>query len=321
MTATRSSARVSQRPRLFSMELLGFLDNPGTATTWASATTPGGEVTAGRHLAPGEKARIADRAPSDLGSEFLKGNFRWSALLALILIGAGIAALGAWATQRPVADRALALGEVRASGAELEAAVAGMNGLNEVLVAPEVTIGSVNETLSQVDDLARQLFTASAVLPQSEATHRSRATAASGDALDATKLLREAYAYRAAVLPVLAAPSLETDPDLIEIDEAVRQFGAWQARFDEIRTALPADVMGKLTDELDSVSAQLDTMMTDYVDALRSDDQAAAADVVAGLERRLAATETALFTALGDVQTRVQRHIDSSLFALDLLVG
>lgn len=321
MTATRSSARVPQRPRLFSMELLGFLDNPGTATSWVASAEPDVEVTVGRHLRPGEEARIADRAPSELGSEFLKGNFRWSALLALILIGAGIAALGAWVTQRPVADRAVAVAGVQASAAELRSAVAGVTGLNESLVAPEVTIGSVTETLSQVDDLARQLFTASALLPQSEATHRSRATAASGDALDATKLLREAYAYRAAVLPVLAAPALETDPELIEIDEAVRQFGSWRARFDEIRTALPADVLGRVTGELDSVSVQLDAMMTDYVDALRSDDQAAAADVVTGLERRLAAIETSLFTALGDVQTRVQRHIDGSLFALDLLVG
>jgi hypothetical protein len=303
------------------MELLGFLDNPGTATTRAPSSRPDADVTAGRHLPPGDKARIADRAPTELGSELLKGNFRWSALVALILIGAGIAALGAWVTQRPVADRALALAGVQAGAAELRPAVAGMNELNESLSAPEVAIGSVNEALSAVDDLARELFTASAVLPQSEATHRARATAASGDALDATKLLREAYAYRAAVLPVLAAPTLETDPELIEIDEAVRQFGAWQARFDEIRTALPTEVMERVTDELDSVSAQLDTMLSDYVDALRSDDAAAAADVLAGLERRLAATETALFTALGDTQTRVQRHIDSSLFALDLLVS
>lgn len=301
------------------MELLGFMDNSAVATTWS--TIPEDDQIAGRRHSPGGSDRIADRAPAEVGHDLLKGDFRWSVLVALILIGAGVAALGAWATQRPVADRAAAVQVVQGAAGDLRPVVAELNTLNQGLVAPQVELATVNETLTRSDGLARDLFTASASLPGAEATSQARGTEASGNALDATKLLREAYAYRSAVLPVLAAPALETDPTLIEIDEAVRQFGAWQARFDEVRTALPEDLMNKVALELDSISAQMDSMLGDYVDGLRSEDPAAAADAVSTLSRRLATAESTLFTALGDVQTRVQRHIDSSLLSLDLLIG
>ncbi|MBW3666657.1 MAG: hypothetical protein KY394_03575 [Actinobacteria bacterium] len=315
MTATRSTPR---RPRLFSMELLGFMDSPGMASSWSNA--PEEEPVTGRHL-HADSSRLLERAPAEVGRDLLGGDFRWSVLVALVLIGAGIAALGAWATQRPMADRAAAVAEVQASAADLRPAVAEMNTLNGGLVAPEVEIATVNDALSRADALARQLFTTSASLPRSETANRSRAAEASGNTLDATKLLREAYAYRSAVMPVLAEPVLETDPGLIEIDEAVRHFGAWQARFDATRTALPDDFMNKVTVELDSISAQLDSVLSDYVDGLRSEDPAAAADAVSTLSRRLATAETTLFSSLGDVQTRVQRHIDSALLSLDLLIS
>lgn len=321
MSATRSTARKPRLPRLFSLELFGFMDSPGIVGSRPMAPHPDGDGLAGHHHQTPPRPRIADRAPAELGAELLQGNFRWSVLLGLVLIGAGIAALGAWATQKPVSDRAAAVAEVRLHAGELRPAVAEMTPLNQSLTSVDVDTTSVNETLTRVDDLARQLFTASASLPQAESAYRSRAADASGDAIDAVKLLREAYAYRSAVLPVMAAPTLETDPELIEIDEAVRQFGVWQARFDEMRTALPDGFMEKVSVELDSISAQLDTIRQEYVDALRADDAAAAADVVASLERRLATAESVLFSSLGDVQTRVLRHIDSSLFALDLLVG
>lgn len=300
------------------MELLGFMDNSAMATTWS--TIPEDDHPIGRHsrLRPD---RIADRAPAEVGHDLLKGDFRWSVLIALVLIGAGVAALGAWVTQRPVADRAAAVEEVQRAAADLLPVVAELNTLNQHLVSPKVEFATVNDTLTRSDGLARQLFTASASLPGAEATNRARATEASGNALDATRLLRQAYAYRSALLPVLVAPTLETDPTLIEIDEAVRQFGAWQAQFDEVRTALPEDLMNKVTEELDSISSQIDSMLGDYVDALRSEDQAAAADAVATLSRRLAGAENTLFIALGDVQTRVQRHVDGSLLSLDLLIG
>lgn len=300
------------------MELLGFMDNSAVATTWS--TNPEDDQIVGRH-SPGGSDRIADRAPTEVGHDLLKGDFRWSVLVALILIGAGVAALGAWTTQRPVADRAAAVEMVQGAAGDLRPVVAELNILNQGLVAPQVELATVNETLTRSDSLARDLFTASASLPGAEAASQARGTEASGNALDATKLLREAYAYRSAVLPVLATPALETDPTLIEIDEAVRQFGTWQARFDEVRTALPEDLMNKVALELDSISAQMDSMLGDYVDGLRSEDPAAAADAVSTLSRRLATAESTLFTALGDVQTRVQRHIDSSLLSLDLLIG
>lgn len=322
MNATRSVARKQHPlPRLFSLELFGFIDRPGIAGTWSTPPNEGSDGAAESPLQAAQPARIADRTPSELGSELLKANFRWSVLLALVLIGAGIAALGAWATQKPVSDRAAAVAEVQARAVELRPVVAEMTALNQSLTGAEVDTTSVNETLTRVDDLARQLFTAAASLPQAESANRSRATDASGDAIDAVKLLREAHAYRSAVLPVIAAPVLETDPELIEIDEAVRQFGVWQARFDEMRTALPDGFMEKVSSELSSISAQLDTMLQEYVDALRADDALSAADAIGTLERRLATAESVLFSSLGDVQTRVQRHIDSSLFALDLLVG
>lgn len=318
MTATRPSSHADRRPRLFSMELLGFMDNPGMAT---SSSNVAQDESLTSRFSPHDPSRIADRAPSEVGRDLLTRDFRWSVLIALVLIGAGITALGAWVTQRPIADRAAALEGVRASASDLRPFVAEMNAVNGGLTAGVVEMAAINATLTRVDGMSRQLFTSSASLPRAEATHKARATEASADALDATRLLREAYAYRSAVLPVLAAPVLETDPALIQIDEAVRQFGAWQTRFDGVRTALPDGFMESATAELDSISAQLDSMLGAYVDGLRSDDAASAADAVSALERRLASAETSLFTALSDVQTRVQRHIDSALFSLDLLIS
>jgi hypothetical protein len=301
------------------MELLGFMDRPEVAGSWSPS--PALDATVGRHTQSTAPTRLADRVPTDVGAEFLKGNIRWTVFAALILIGAGIAALGAWVAQKPVSDREAALAGVQNSAADLRPAVAELTAFNEGLAGIEVDTSSVNESLTRVDGLARQLFTDSASLPQADATSRGLATDASGDALDATKLLREAYAYRAVVLPVLATPSLVTDPELIELDEAVRQFGVWQARFDEVRAALPDEFMAKVTVELDSISTQLEVMLSDYVDALRAGDAAAAQSVAESLQRRLTSAQSILFAALGDVQTRVQRHIDGSLSAIDLLIG
>ena len=125
----------------------------------------------------------------------------------------------------------------------------------------------------------------------------------------------------AAVLPVLTVPVLETDPSLISLDEAARSFGDWHARFDSVRSALPTGVMQEVTTELGTISVRMQNALSRYLDALRQDDQPAAAAVVQDLSDSLSRAEEVLFSSLSDVQDRAASRIGSSLERIELLLG
>jgi hypothetical protein len=149
---------------------------------------------------------------------------------------------------------------------------------------------------------------------------RRAASEAAGSALDGVRLATEAHAYRAAALPSLAAPEFETDPSLIELDEAARDFGDWQLAFDVVRTALSERVMSDATQQLDILSGDLNAFLTRYVDALREDDRAGAGEVVSDLETRLEEIGEVLERSVEEVQTRVSIRIDETKGALDRLL-
>jgi hypothetical protein len=322
MTATIKpvdrTGRARTRPiRFSSMESLGFSD---AASTWSDSPAPVLSPSTGRHLAPPPAPDpLADWHPEAIGRRLDGANFRWSLLVVTLTIIGGLAYGGLWLYQRPAAQAQASVTAVASSAEDLEASLPLLEQFNEALSTADQTADTAG--LFTVDDAARALFSASGDSPSTETAIRSDASGAAGSALDGVRLARDAHAYRLAVGPILIAPALETDPTLIELDEAARSFGAWQLHFDEVRTALTDTVLPGVTDQLDILSGDLTAILGDYVDALREDDMTAADAVVAGLSGHLASIEQSLVTAIEDVQTRVRTRIVETRQALASLLG
>jgi len=326
MTATIQTSKLADPPRrrfrIASMEALGFIDNPGTASTWADAPTRP-MIVATSQTSPSVPMvdPFSEWQPTEVGSRLLRGRIRWGLLLVILLMAAGIVAIGLWLYQRPEALAAETMLEVRASASALSPDLITASDLNNSLLDQNQVPVTVIASLLSLDAHARDLFEASATLPSSESASRTRASDAASKALDASRLLGANYAYRAAVIPILAAPDFETDPSLIALDEAARRFGEWQARFDSVRSALPAGSLSSITTELAVVSGDLDSIQTRYLDALRRDDMAGAITVVEDLSKRMTVAEGMLYSGLSGVHATIQKRIDSALSAIDLLVG
>ena len=120
---------------------------------------------------------------------------------------------------------------------------------------------------------------------------------------------------------MLAVPTLITDPELIELDEAARTFGTWQAKFVDHAGSLPAGAMSVVGDSLVDFGNTLEPTQRAYLDALRADDQATAAVVVAGLEDSLDNFERLLATTLNDVAAKARDDLESSDLALSQLLS
>lgn len=297
------------------MESLGLSDSSSTWSDRPLDVAIQNPVSSGRHLAPPpEPDPITGWQTAEFGSRLTGSNLRWGLIGFLLVLTVIAGAVTFWLLQRPAL-------QAQANRVELSAASDALNGLIPDLEAAETAFLDTPDaietaTLNSVNAAARQLFTASGGLPESETTLRAAATSASGAALDAVRLLNESHAYRMAVGPMLTLPDLETDPKLIELDEAARTFGGWQLTFDNMVKALPDGVLPEVTEQLDILSADLSTVMDDYVEALRSDDAAATGAVLSALAERLTAIGSTLDTALANTQVEVGVRIDEVRAAL-----
>ena len=326
MTATiktnNPTALRRRRFRLASMEALGFIDHPGTASTWTTTAAP--PTTAATppisQVAPVTDP-FADWQPTEVGSRLLRGHIRWGLLSASLLMAAGLVGIGFWIYQRPAALASEALIEVHASASALSPELIAAQELNKGLLDQEQIPSTVIAALLTLDAHARDLFEASAMLPSSKAASRTLAANVATEALDASRLLGTSYAYRAAVIPILAAPEFETDSSLVALDDAARRFGEWQSKFDSVRSALPTSTLTPVTTELAFISGDLDSLQTRYLDALRKGDRSGAITAVDDLSERLTAAEGMLFSELSEVQAKIQRRIDKALTTIELLVS
>lgn len=325
MTATtRPSGRNGQpssRPlRFSSMESLGF-DN--TSSMWTESphvvqarsgyrTT---SASAGRHAAQSDS--IAELQPTDFGIRLDEGNFRVGLLATIfvVLVAAGV--LGFWISREPARQAEASAAAVAVQAEGLRDALLDLVAFNTTLDEPS---SSDSAGLFAVDSAARALFDASADLDRNDAESRSASAAASGAALDGIRLAGDTQAYQNAVIPLLVLPNLETDPSLIELDEAARNFGEWQLRFDEVRTALPEGALTDVTDQLDIISADLASYLTRYVDALREDSQSEADTVIAELSGRLADVNVQLAGAIDEIQVRITQRVEEAQLILEELL-
>ncbi|MCZ6739469.1 MAG: hypothetical protein O7C01_06820 [Actinobacteria bacterium] len=325
MTATiktiNPTAPPRRRFRLASMEALGFIDNPGTASTWTTtAAHPTTVVTSTTSQIAPTIDPFADWQPTEVGSRLLYGRVRWGLLSTLLLMAVGLVGIGFYIHQRPAALASETLIEVHASASALSPELIAAQELNNGLLDQEPMSSTVTASLLTLASKARDLFEASATLPPSKAASRTLAANVASEALDASRLLGTSYAYRAAVIPILAAPEFETDAGLIALDDAARRFGEWQLKFDSVRSALPAGTLSSVTNELAIISGDLQSVQTRYLDALRRADRPGAVTAVDNLSKRLTAAEGMLYSGLSEVQVKVQSRIDKALSTIELLV-
>ena len=303
------------------MESLGFFEDSVTRTTWSNGTvvtSPGAQTAT---VAQPQVDPFDDWQTTAIEKRLVTGNIRWSSIIGVLLICAGVAGIAAWFYQRPVELAKEALTELAVTAQALEPALLLLQDANDQVLFDGSGATSITSILLDVDGKARDLFESSAALPSSQTTARSRAADAASEAIDASRLLGDSLAFRAALVPVLALPEFVTDPNLIALDEAARAFGEWQARFDGVRSALPAGVMSPVSTDLAIISSELGATQSRYLDALRSDDPAAAAATFDELSARLETAYLVLSEELAETQARVSVMIASALAAIDLLVG
>jgi hypothetical protein len=305
------------------METLGFFDEPVAIQTWSTPmSTPlvSAVPAPSQHIAPsaGEDF-LAGWDSTTVESRLLKGRVRWGLAITLTLLVAGLSVLALWLYRQPQVAAAQGLVQAQETAADLDARLSALEDLNRSLLGDELDLTEATSVLLAVDESARALFRSSAELTSAPSAIRSQAADAAGEALDAASQLGDLIAYQAAIAPLLRAPQLETDPDLISLEEAARLFGEWRAEFDQVRTALPNGALPEVATELTLVSAELDAFQRQYLDSLRTDTEATGA--LEALSQRLAEVERSLEEALISAQAEVAARIERSRDALEALLG
>ena len=89
------------------MEVLGFIDTPGTATTWTTTETPlpSETHTATTGTPPAEPPTIEEIletwVPSDVDSDLTKKKVRWGLTTAVVVFATSLGAAGYWLYTQP----------------------------------------------------------------------------------------------------------------------------------------------------------------------------------------------------------------------------
>ena len=251
----------------------------------------------------------------------MRKDIRWGLVTTMVVVIGGLAAAGIWLWQRPAAMAEAAVSDVTTAAAVLEPELVALADLNTTLTDTEIDNSAIAAQTLSVEGQARSLFDAAGALPVGASSTRAEATDAATSALDAARLVSDAAAYRSAVISILISPDLETDPELIGLDDAVRGFGEWQQNFNEVRSALPSETMRAVADQLEVIAADLESIQSAYIDGLREDDRLAAEAALEDLAARLETAEELLSESLEQVQEQVSALIEDSLTGVDRLLG
>ncbi len=314
MTATTerpSTTTNDDAVRISWMETLGFSES---TSVWSDRPEPQARLTPGSN---GRHVRtVADWQPTEVGAALNHRRVRWGLLLTVLSLIGLIAWATVWYLGQPAERAENASANVASEATSLAATLPALQTANASLVEGAVD----SAALVAADQAARALFDASSNL-EDQPDARSAASEAASKSLDAVRLINDANAYRLAVAPMLSAPDLVVDPELIELEDAARAFGDWQLDFDAARTSLPDGVLSDVTQSLDILSANLSNTLRTYLDALRNDDVSGARQAVADLSDDLESISVEMELALGSVQERAAARITDAKAALDLLVG
>lgn len=265
------------------MELFGFIENPSKVDSWTTGQ-PMPAVAPPQVGPPTLDDPFSDWTPSEVGKKLVKSNVRWGFMAGVLMIALGLVGIGYWLYQQPTVATQAARDELVATAEALKPAI------DAILAMDLVATDSTMVELALINSNARSLFEVAGTLPNALSDERSIAVDIAGQSLEGTRTLNDAYAYRSAVVPILEIPDFETDPNLIALDDAAATFGTWQTRFQGVASALPSGIMSRLGDEISTISGELDTMQTSYLDALRTDDEETVALLVRNLSMRLGDT-------------------------------
>lgn len=323
--------------RYFMMESLGFTETPIVTYSTPSVAASDAPRTA-RHLATPPSTRhgtveeiwntteldaesMADWAPIDVEKRLNK-KVRLPLVAIWILIIGVIGAGGLWLWQNADRTSETAIADVQNAGSALGDS---LDPLAAAAASIDPANGSIPETIlpavADTDTASRALFTAAADLSGTQSGSRSVATEAATLALDATGTLSNLSAYIGAVTPILTAPTLITEPELIDLQTAVAEFGTWRSTFGMVLSNLPAGVMPELTAELNAIRNDLEAMQGAYVDGLREDDRIAALDAVRAVEGRLAAAWEILLGEVEGAKASISGQIENAREAVLSLTG
>lgn len=326
---TRS--HIKRKPmRNSAMEVLGFIETPSVSHVDTHLPAPSRLVsttsTTGLSVADMWETTelhadsMADWKPVEVDKRRLNKRVRWPlvTLWVLILAVAGVGGYFVW--QAPTNAAEAALGALSDDAMGLQEVLGPLETANASLIPGQsIDATSISKAVNDVDNASRALFSSAGALPAAESASRTAASDAATQALDASKTLNGLAAYLGAVTPVMVAPTLITDPELIDLETAVREYGAWRSQFDTVRGALPEGTMTRATQELGLVSNRLESVQGAYIDGLREDDRQAALAAVRELEGLLSTAWGVLLQEAETAQKAVAARIDSAWESLGLL--
>lgn len=335
---TVKTHRKPKAVRYSMMESLGFTETPSVTYTTPRAAASRPPRTAPSHLPESTSPRhgtveeiwntteldadsMADWAPIDVEKRLNK-KIRLPLVAIWVFIIGVVGVGGVWLWQNADRSSETAIAEVQQAGAAL-------GGTLDPLAAATASIDPANGPVPQTvlpaiadtDRTSRALFSAAADLSGTQAGSRSVATDAATLALDTTRTLSNLSAYIGAVTPILTAPTLITEPELIDLQTAVAEFGTWRSTFGMVLSNLPEGVLPELTAELNAIRNDLEGMQGAYVDGLREDDRIAALDAVRALEGRLATAWEILLVEVEAAKSSISGQIDSARDAVRSLTG
>ncbi len=351
MTATSHAKR--RFMRLASMESLGFIDTPTvnwTTPPIAPAADPGlgSETTQTTELVPllvgrhtrhveptGELVKdmwdstelhapsLIDWAPQAFSAKKLEQrDFRWPVLLGVFVVVVAVAGLGYWFFTKPGGAATSALAQLQTQASALAGTFDQASRLIADLDAERLPQANQDSTVFfDMGEAARAMFASSAELQASDSANRSAAADAASLALDASRQLMDATAYRTALEPALSLPLLETDPGLTDLVTATAAFSEWRSGFEAVHEALPTEVTGQAPTALDALSAHLETTQSAYLDALRTEDRAAAVEAIGTLRAELQQVRHALLVDMGEISVSVSALLERAEARLEQLIG
>jgi hypothetical protein len=318
------------------MESLGFYDAPTSATdAYRPPTDPAPTVTVsqpvGRHTnlvqdlwdttelqSPG----LLDWEPTSADRQRLRGrDYRWSRILAAMFLVAAIGVGAAWLARRPVENAAAASAATAQQATALGDALDSIAPVIQQITADDPVPGEATSALLVVDEAARGLFDASAHLPGSEASIRSAAAESASLALDATRRLGDAIAFRGALEAMLVAPDLEVDPGLIDLAGATLAFTEWRSQFEATLGELPENVPAEMRSALDSFDDSLDGYQARYLDGIRAQGRDSAMAALTDLESALTGVRGVLRASLESEVGEVGLELEDVRGLIERLVG
>ena len=317
MIAKRPRHARRRRPRFALMESLGFYEQT-TAAKPARATAV---VVPNQPSPPPVVDPFDGWTPTTFGRQLTSGRVRWSQVVGVIMMCAGIAGIAAWLYLRPTELAANAIAEVRAKAVALQPSLTALAAINGRGTPESLGSPSAIDALLEVDRHARALFQAAGSLIDEQEQSRAVAADAAAGAIAAARILADTIAYRDALLPVITAPALETDPELVELDAAAFAYGEWHARFETVRDSLPVGVLDDVTTRLGMVAAESKQIQARYLDSLRSDDAMGAQAAILDLATLLDAVDVELSAAIAQNQEKAATRIADAIALIESLLG